>query len=58
MLKFNKEIRFITSTFKHNVDCYLKENGYDIYINNQCIKTCANRTDIQMLYKILENKNL
>ena len=52
-----KEIRFKTEPFKHNVDCFLKENGYDIYLNGQCIKTCANRTDIQMLYKILENKN-
>ena len=52
-----KEIKFITEPFKHKVQCFLKDNGYD-YLNNQCIKTCANRTDIQMLYKILENKNL
>tara|TARA_R110002012_G_scaffold189053_1_gene356240 strand:+ start:494 stop:661 length:168 start_codon:yes stop_codon:yes gene_type:complete len=53
-----KEIKFITEPFKHKVQCFLKDNGYDIYLNNQCIKTCANRIDIQMLYKILENKNL
>ena len=52
-----KEIKFTTEPFKHEVQCFLKENGYDVYLNNQCIKTCDSREDIQMLYKILENKN-
>lgn len=53
----NKEIKFITVPFKHEVACYLKENGYDIYLNCSCIKTKASREDIQLLYKVFGKEN-
>ena len=56
-IKMKKEIKFITTPFKHNIDCYYKENGWDIYLNGQCIKTCASRLDIQMMYKLLGKEN-
>jgi len=51
------QIKFTTLPFNHIVNCYYKENGYDIYLNGQCIKTCASRLDIQMLYKIFGKEN-
>jgi|TARA_Y100000310_G_C20539864_1_gene742683 hypothetical protein len=50
-------IKFITQPFKHEVACYYKEHGYDIYLNGKCIKTCASRLDVQMLYKLFGKEN-
>jgi hypothetical protein len=52
-----KEIKFLTTPFNHEVACYLKEHGYDIYLNGKCIKTMASRNDIQKLYSFLGKEN-
>ena len=56
-ITMKQPIKFITVPFNHDVNCYHKENGWDIYLNGQCIKTCASRLDIQMLYKLLGKEN-
>jgi hypothetical protein len=50
-------IKFTTVPFRHDINCYHKESGWDIYLNGQCVKTCATRLDIQMMYKIFGKEN-
>lgn len=56
-IKQKQPIKFTTQPFKHEVSCYFKENGWDIYLNGQCVKTMATRLDIQMLYKVFGKEN-
>lgn len=46
-------IKFQTGCFGHEVACYLKENGYDVYLNHQCIMQKATLQWCLMLQTLL-----
>lgn len=46
-------IKFNTTCFGYEVNCYLKPLGYDVYINRLCIKMNASLEWVMMLQTLL-----
>ncbi len=48
-----EHIEFYTVPFKQIVSCYRKYNGYDVYLNNDCIKTGLSIDELNQLQNLL-----